>query len=181
VCSRLDQQDSLPRPPQVSSVPCEAISIADDKKLKLVPTVVCRRLKLSTRQAKKRPPHLKRLKVVTMVTWTDQCNEAIVRHALGSQDASNIYVWRSLLRRRPELFGQCTSKQLRERAVQIAKSLIDVAFKRKFQKELRQLKQKMRQSFILLAFSLYMYIFVNSVYILLIFFYIYIYVEDGLR
>jgi len=41
--------------------------------------------------------------------------------------------------RRPELFGQCTSEQLRERAVQIAKGLIDVAFKRKFQKELRQL------------------------------------------
>jgi len=42
VYSRLDQQDSLPRPPRVSSVPWEASSIADDKKLKLVPTVVCR-------------------------------------------------------------------------------------------------------------------------------------------
>jgi len=78
-----------------------------------------------------------------MVTWNKESNEAIVRHALRlGQDVDNLYFWRSLLRRRPELFGNNTSKQLRERAEQIAKGFVDVAFKLKFKRELRQLKVK---------------------------------------
>jgi len=157
VCRKLDLQHAslLPRPCR-ESVPCIRpmiqVSIADYIKLKLVPRVLCTRIKLSTRQKVKkrpkvslptpRPPHPKRIKVATMLTWAEHHNEAIVRHALRCQDANNIYTWRSLLQNRSELFEHCTSRQLRERAVQISRGLIDVAFKRKFRIELRQLKKK---------------------------------------
>jgi len=65
-----------------------------------------------------------------------------MRHALGPGQVDNMYFWRSLLQRRPELFGSNTSKQLRERAEELAKGLVDVAFKVKFKKELRVLKAK---------------------------------------
>jgi len=72
-----------------------------------------------------------------MLIWTEDRNEAIMRHALQTEKTDNIYTWRSLLQSRPELSGDCTSKQLRERAAQIAKSLIDVRFKHKYKKELQ--------------------------------------------
>jgi len=39
------------------------------------------------------------------------------------------------LQRRSELFGDRTSVQLQQRAIQIAKGLVDIRFKKKFKKK----------------------------------------------
>jgi len=89
VCKRLDSL-LLPPRPRRSVHNAIQIGIADDK-LKLVPRVLCTRLKLGKKCT--RPPRpAKRLRIAMMVTWNEQSNEAIVRHALGlGQDVDNLY------------------------------------------------------------------------------------------